>query len=79
MLLSLFSIATINHAPPHVVEGGKHLCLAQKHTRNILCILSMAIARPSYALLLSTHGVTRADGDKKKYPLNTSQKNSFTL
>ena len=36
----------------------------------------MAIARPSYALRLSTHGVTGAGGGKKKYPLNTSQKKS---
>ena len=43
---------TVNHATPHVGERGKHLCLAQKHTRNISCILSMAIARPSYALRL---------------------------
>jgi hypothetical protein len=27
----------------------------------------------------STHGVTGADGGKKKYPLNTSQKKNFTL
>ena len=27
----------------------------------------MAIARPSYTLRLSTHGVTGADGGKKKY------------
>jgi hypothetical protein len=39
----------------------------------------MAIARTSYALQLSTHGVTGADGGKKKYPLNNSQKKSFTL
>ena len=34
-------------------------------------------ARPSYTMRLSTHGVTGADGGKKKYPLNTSlpQKN----
>lgn len=36
-------------------------------------------ARPSYTMRLSTHGVTGADGGKKKYPLNTSQKKSFTL
>ena len=53
--------------------------LVQKHTKNISCIRSTAFARPSYALRLSTHGVTGADGDKKKYPLNTSQKKSFTL
>ncbi len=73
------SKATVNHAPPHVGERGNHLCLAQKHTENTSCILSTAIARPSYALRLSTHGVTGADGGKKKYPLNTSQKKSFIL
>lgn len=70
---------TVNHAPPYVGERGNHLCLVQKHTKNISCIRSMAIARPSYALRLSTHGVTGAGGGKKKYPLNTSQKKSFTL
>ena len=60
-------------------KGGNQLCLAQKHTENISCIRSMAFARPSYALRLSTHGVTGAGGGKKKYPLNTSQKKSFTL
>ena len=70
---------TINHASPHVGERGNHLCLAQKHTENTSYIRSMAIARLSYALQLSTHGVTGADGGKKKYPLNTSQKKSFTL
>ena len=72
--------ATVKHAhSPMWEKGGNHLCLAQKHTENISCILSMAIARPSYALRLSTHGVTGADGGKKKYPLNTSQKKNFTL
>ena len=71
--------ATANHAMPHVGERGNHLCLAQKHTKNTSCILSTAIARPSYALQLSTHGVTGANGGKEKYPLNTSQKKSFTL
>ena len=69
---------TVNHVLPYAGERGNHLCLAQKHTENISCILSTAIARPSYALRLSTHGVTEADGGKKKYPLNTSQKKSFT-
>ena len=45
-------------------KGGNHLCLAQKHTENTSCIRSMAIARPSYALRLLTHGVTGADGGK---------------
>ena len=45
--------ATVKHAhSPMWEKGGNHLCLAQKHTENISCILSMAIARPSYALLL---------------------------
>ena len=43
-----------NHAPPHVGERGNHLCLARKHTENISCIRSMAIARPSCALRLSS-------------------------
>ena len=37
------------------------------------------IARPSYALRLSTHSLTGADGGKKKYPLNTSQKKFYPL
>ena len=53
--------ATVNHAPPYVGERGNHLCLAQKHTENTSCILSTTIARPSYALRLSTHGVTGGD------------------
>ena len=65
---------TVNHATPYVGERGDHLCLTQKHTRNTSCIRSTAFAKPSYALQLSTHGVTGADGGKKKYPLNTSQK-----
>ena len=32
----------------------------------------MAFAKLSFAMPLSTHGVTGADGGKKKYPLNTS-------
>ena len=72
-------IVTINHAPPYVGERGNHLCLAQKHTENISCILSTAIARPPYVMQRSTHGVTGADGGRKKYPLNTSQKKSFIL
>ncbi len=43
------------------------------------CIRSTAFASPLYALRHSTHGVTGADGGKKKYPLNTSQKKNFTL
>ena len=30
--------------------SGNHLCFAQKHTENTSYILSMAIAKPSYAL-----------------------------
>ncbi len=66
-------------AKAYVGERGNYLCLAQKHTGNISCIRSTAFARPLYALRHSTHGVTGADGSKKKYPLNTSQKKSFTL
>ncbi len=58
-------------------KRGKHLCLAQKHTGNISCIRSMVIARPSYALRHSMHGVTGADGGKKKYPLNTLTEEKF--
>ena len=47
-------------------KGGDHLCLAQKHTRNLSCIRSTAFARPSYALRHSTHGMTGADGGEKK-------------
>ena len=60
-------------------KGGNYLCLMQKHTGNTSCILSMAFARPSYALRLSTHSLTGADGGKKKYPLNTSQKKFYPL
>ncbi len=78
MLLPLrIKTATINHAPPHMGKRGKHLCLAQKHTGNISCIRSMVIARPSYALRHSMHGVTGADGGKKKYPLNTLTEEKF--
>ena len=42
-------------------------------------MLSMAIARPSYALQLSTHGVTGADGGKKKYPLKYLTEEKFYL
>ncbi len=53
---------------PYVGERGIHLCLAQKHTENTSCILSTAIAKLSYALRLSPHGVTGAGGGKRKYP-----------
>lgn len=55
-------------------ERGDFLWLAQKHTKNTSCILSTDSAKLSFAMPLSTHGVTGADGEKKKYPLNTSQK-----
>jgi hypothetical protein len=71
--------ATVNHAPPYVGERENQLCLVQKHTENISCIRLTAFARPSYTMQPSRHGVTGADGGKKKYPLNTSQKKSFTL
>ena len=51
---------------------------AEAYKEHIMYI-STAFARLSYALRLSTHGVTGAGGGKKKYPLNTSQKKSFTL
>ena len=60
-------------------ERGNRLCLAQKHTENTSCILSTAIARPSYALRLSTHGVTGAGGGKRKYPLNPRRVHSPML
>ena len=71
--------ATVNHASPHVGERGKFLWLAQKHTGNTSCILSMPFAKLSYAMPLSTHGATGTGGGKEKYPLNTSQKKSSTL
>ena len=67
----------ILYAVPYVGERGNFLWFAQKHTRNTSCILSMAIARPSYATLLSTHGVTEINGSKESYPLNTLPKKSF--
>jgi hypothetical protein len=39
----------------------------------------MVSAKSSYAMPLSMHGVTGTGGGKEKYPLNTSQKKSFTL
>ena len=70
---------------PYVGERGNHLCFAQKHTENTSCILSTATARPSYALRLSTHGVTGAESrrrqkeisleyltEEKFYPLGTT-------
>jgi hypothetical protein len=39
----------------------------------------MAFAKSLSVTQLSPHGVTRTGGGKKKYPLNTSQKKSFTL
>ena len=68
---------TVNHAPPYVGERGNHLCLAQKHTKNTLCTRSMAFARPSYTMRHSTHGVTGADGGKKKYPLHRSIQGAY--
>ena len=68
--------ATANHALPHVGERGQRLCPAQKHTENTSSILSMAIARPAYALRLSTHG---GQEQTAAYPLDNSQKKSFTL
>jgi hypothetical protein len=39
-------------------ERGKFLWIAQKHTGNTSCILSMVSAKLSYAMPLSTHGAT---------------------
>ena len=76
-ILLKYTNATVNHVqPPYVGDIGNPLCLAQKHTENTSCIL---FARLSYALPLSTHGVTGADGGKKKYPFHIPQKKSFTL
>ena len=58
-------------------EGGNHLCLVQKHTRSISNTHLTPFAELSYTMPLSTHGVTGIGG-KGKYPLNTSQKKSFT-
>ena len=52
-------------------ERGKFLWIAQKHTRNTSCILSMVSAKSSYAMPLSTHGATGTGGGKEKYPLNS--------
>ena len=60
-------------------ERGKFLWIAQKHTGNISCILSMAFAKSLYAIPLSTHGAIGKGGGKEKYPLNTSQKKSSFL
>ena len=59
-------------------EGGNHLCLVQKHTRSISNTHLTPFAELSYTMPLSTHGVTGIGGGKGKYPLNTSQKKSFT-
>ena len=53
----------------NIVNKGQHPSLQ----------IFFELARPLYATQHSTHGVTGADGGKKKYPLNTSQKKSFTL
>ena len=48
-----------------LVPLGDHLCFAQKHIRNAsIYIRSTAFARPSYALLLSLHSVTRQEAAK---------------
>ena len=60
-------------------ERGKFLWIAQKHTGNTSCILSMAFAKSLYAMPLSTHGAIGTGGGKEKYPLNTSQKKSSIL
>ena len=62
---------------PHVGERGNHLWLVQKHTKNISCIRSTAFARPSYALRLSTHGVTGADGGQKEISLEYLTEEKF--
>jgi hypothetical protein len=61
-----------------VGERENHLWLAQKHTKNISNTHLTPFAELSFAMRLSTHGVTGINGGKGKYPLNTSQKKSFT-
>ena len=56
----------------------KKITIAQKHTKNILNTHLTLFAELSFAMRLSTHGVTGINGGKGKYPLNTSQKKSFT-
>ena len=71
--------ATINQPLPHVGErGGNHLCLVQKHTKNISNTHLTPFAELLYAMPLSTHGVIETSGGKEKYLLNISQKKSFT-
>ena len=72
-LLLLLWIIKCNCKPYNALCGRKrdYLCLVQKHTENTSCILSMAIARLSYALRISPHGVTGTGGGKEKYLLNT--------
>ena len=60
--------ATVKHTPPHVGERGIFLWLAQKHTKNTLCILSTVSGKLSYAMPLSTHGGNGADGSKMRQP-----------
>ena len=50
-------------------ERGKFLWIAQKRTGNTSCILSMAFAKSSYVMPLSTHGAA-GTGGKEKYTLN---------
>lgn len=58
-------------------ERGNHLCLARKHTENISCIRSMAIARPSCALRLSSRWRQKEISleyltEEKYHPLGTT-------
>ena len=67
----------VNHTTPYVGERGNHLCLAQKHTNNTSCTRSMAIARPSCALRLSSRWRQKEISleyltEEKFYPLGTT-------
>ena len=58
-------------------ERGIFLWIAQKHIRDTSCILSMAFAKSSYAMPLSTHGVTGAKRNIPWIPHRSSQHHVF--
>ena len=59
-------------------ERGIFLWIAQKHIRDTSCILSMAFAKSSYAMPLSTHGVTGAKRNIPWIPHRSSQHHVFS-
>lgn len=59
-----------NHARLMREKGRNYLCLAQNrihHTRNMSNIHLMPFAEQSYAMRLSTHGVTGTNGGRPTY------------